>query len=185
MLDTEVPSTCLSKGDDVSAALAIGDHDTKGMRAMKAACASSGLFRSPCGFVLESKRRALILSLSLSRKMQRLEMDLCGSECNGKMASNVRSRSWPSNARRCSYVCMGVRLLFSLCTGYLYLWLKTLCVKRLKRAPLLAHGLTDGICITLVDFSNYSRCFDFLVSICHLFGTPYRFFCRTCLSMLR
>ena len=66
MLDTEVPSTCLSKGDDVSAALAIGDHDTKGMRAMKAACASSGLFRSPCGLVLESKRRALILSLSLS-----------------------------------------------------------------------------------------------------------------------
>ena len=29
MLDTDVPSTCVSKGDEVSAALAMRDHDER------------------------------------------------------------------------------------------------------------------------------------------------------------
>ena len=60
-----------------------------------------------------------------------IEMDLCGSECNGKMASNFRSRSWPSNARTvhrrgsmCHLISSFLYAIYSvlLCHGSRFCW---------------------------------------------------------------
>ena len=53
MLDTDVRSTCLSKGDEVSAALAMRETMMKGIRAMKAMKAVKAmLFRGMVGLLL-------------------------------------------------------------------------------------------------------------------------------------
>ena len=106
MLDTDVPSTCLSKGEEVSAALAMRDHD------------------------------------------ERHEGDKGGLCKFGLIQKSMRARSGALTAGSLS-------LSLANCNA---------CVRfKLSPTPDLGLAMLGPIHVPL----------DFLVSICHLFGTPY------------